>query len=583
MATNVTQVPCVSYAPFRRDGHTPFDAKLVIAAEHIEADLRTLATVTRCVRSYGLDNGLDALPAVAQRLGMRVVLGVWIGREPAVNQQQLDRALQLAAAYPDTVQMLVVGNEVLLRRELTPEALAALLAQARKRSTVPVAYADVWEFWLRHAKVLREHVDVVAIHVLPYWEDDPVHVDDAVVHVSATVAQLRRAFAPQRVWLAETGWPAAGRQRGPAVPGPVQQTTFVRGMLQAATVGGVAVDMNFIEAFDQPWKRALEGAAGGHWGLFSADGQPRVTLQGAATPRGDAPLVLACALGAALLALLIWGGATWRATKHRGIDSVMMRTEVVPSMAAWPSNAINATAAAASGAGLGLAAALQWRVLVDSSLDVGAWAVGLLVAGVALLCASMAAACVVHGACRQGRASAMPGALHAWRRDTGNGLRQRMDGECTRQRMNGESTRQRMLATVHLMWLAATAVMALQLAFDARYRDVWWPLMLATTLAVLVWRLSGVRLERAAVEERVLGVLLLVCGAMVAWQEGLANAQAYTAVFTCLGAAVATLMPAHKTPDAHGPRAASPQHSRRPAAAQASSAATSAGADQPAA
>ena len=127
------------------------DAGLHIAPQAIEADLRLLRAVTGCVRTYGLDHGLDAVPAIARRLGLRVVLGAWIGRDAAANEAQLRRALDLAHEYRDVVQLLVVGNEVLLRRELAPEALAVLLARARRESPVPVAYADVWEFWLRHA------------------------------------------------------------------------------------------------------------------------------------------------------------------------------------------------------------------------------------------------------------------------------------------------------------------------------------------------------------------------------------------------------------------------------------------------
>jgi exo-beta-1,3-glucanase (GH17 family) len=98
-------LPCVSYAPFRREGHTPFDETLVVAPAQIDEDLRILTGVTRCVRSYGVDHGLDALPAAARRLGMRVVLGAWIGRDAAANARQVDRALALAAAHPDTVAM----------------------------------------------------------------------------------------------------------------------------------------------------------------------------------------------------------------------------------------------------------------------------------------------------------------------------------------------------------------------------------------------------------------------------------------------------------------------------------------------
>ena len=95
-------LPCVSYAPFRRAGETPFDAGLHIAPQAIEADLRLLRAVTGCVRTYGLDHGLDAVPAVARRLGLRVVLGAWIGRDAAANEAQLRRALDLAHEYRES-------------------------------------------------------------------------------------------------------------------------------------------------------------------------------------------------------------------------------------------------------------------------------------------------------------------------------------------------------------------------------------------------------------------------------------------------------------------------------------------------
>jgi exo-beta-1,3-glucanase (GH17 family) len=254
-APRTQMLPCVSYAPFRRAGETPFDAGLHIAPQAIEADLRLLRAVTGCVRTYGLDHGLDAVPAVARRLGLRVVLGAWIGRDAAANEAQLRRALDLAHEYRDVVQLLVVGNEVLLRRELAPEALAALLARARRESPVPVAYADVWEFWLRHGPALREHVDIVAAHILPYWEDEPVGVDQAVDHVYAIAARLQRNFGSTPVFIAETGWPAAGRQRGPAVPGRDEQARFVRG--NAGAAGGRAAGLQP----DRGLRPALEARA----------------------------------------------------------------------------------------------------------------------------------------------------------------------------------------------------------------------------------------------------------------------------------------------------------------------------------
>ena len=77
--TGATALPCVSYAPFRRDGHTPFDPGLRLDERQITDDLVLLSTLTRCIRLYGMSHGLDQVPAVARRLGLQVVLGAWIG------------------------------------------------------------------------------------------------------------------------------------------------------------------------------------------------------------------------------------------------------------------------------------------------------------------------------------------------------------------------------------------------------------------------------------------------------------------------------------------------------------------------
>jgi glucan 1,3-beta-glucosidase len=260
---------------------------------------------------YGLDHGLDAVPAIAGRLGLQVWLGVWIGRDPAHNERALARGLALARAHAGTVTMLVVGNEVLLRRELPAQALATLLQQARAASAVPVAYADVWEFWRRHGAALRPNVDVVLAHVLPYWEDEPVGAADAVAHVHRIAAAMRAEFAPLPVLVGETGWPAVGRQRGPAVPGAAEQAQVVRGLLArplpAPGAGWPA--WNLIEAYDQPWKRALEGTVGGHWGLFDAGGGRRVAFDGPAPGARWPAVAAAVALVGALL-----GAALGRST-----------------------------------------------------------------------------------------------------------------------------------------------------------------------------------------------------------------------------------------------------------------------------
>jgi glucan 1,3-beta-glucosidase len=487
------RLPCLSYAPFRRDGATPFDPALIVSPQRIEEDLRLVARISGCVRTYGLDHGLDAVPGIARRLGLRVMLGAWIGRDAAANVSQLERAIALARSHADVIDLLIVGNEVLLRRELAPEALAALLARARRESGIPVAYADVWEFWLRHAHHLRAHVDVVAAHVLPYWEDEPVAVADAVSHVYAVAARMRERFAPLPVIVAETGWPAAGRQRGPAVPGTVEQLRFVRELQARGAVEPLR--FNLIEAFDQPWKRALEGAMGGAWGVFDAGGVQRVTFAGPvpARPQSLAALALAC-LGAA-------AGAIAAVRRRRARRSAVV-------LAA-------ALAGTATAAMLGLQAdALQ--VWSRTPLEWVAGAIALL-AGIAL--STLAA----HRLC-----DTLEAAPAAPRR-----------GACEALRSPGE----RAFAFALLAWLFIVLTQALGLVFDARYRALPWE-GLALPAALLVGlALLGDRSAADAREERVLAAIGIVCAAAIAWQEGFANLQAQAYAGCLLVACVAVAWP----------------------------------------
>jgi exo-beta-1,3-glucanase (GH17 family) len=302
------RLPCVSYSPFRHPDLNPFNYLAKVTPEQIEADLTLLKTRTNCIRTYGLTQGLDAVPGVAKKLGMRVKLGIWLARDAAQNQAQLSQGLALARLYPDVIDLLIVGNEVLLRKELTAPQLAQILQATKAQSPVPITYADVWEFWQRNAALAKD-VDVVTVHILPYWEDEPVAVDQAAKHVLDVGRMMQQHFAGKPVWIGETGWPAAGRQRDGAVPGKVQQTAFMRDLLLLRP--SIAQNFNVIEAFDQPWKRSFEGAMGGYWGLFDAQGLARVSLSG--TVKEDTQWwrgLLGAGLGAILGAL--WVGLTQR-------------------------------------------------------------------------------------------------------------------------------------------------------------------------------------------------------------------------------------------------------------------------------
>jgi exo-beta-1,3-glucanase (GH17 family) len=507
--TKANMLPCVSYSPFHHGDTNPFNYRASVSPAQIEADLRLVRTRTDCIRTYGLTQGLDAVPAVAAKLGMRVNLGIWLSRDAAQNQAQLRRGLELAHQYKGVVTRLVVGNEVLLRREMSPGALGEVLAYAKQRSPVPVTYADVWEFWLRHAQ-LAQHVDIVTVHILPYWEDDPVAVGDAVAHVLSTAQKVQTSFAGKPVWVGETGWPAAGRQRAGAVPGRVEQARFLRELLwRTSGSEGAALDYNFIEAFDQPWKRSFEGAMGGYWGLFDPQGQAHAPLSGAVTEdalwwRGVLGAVVGAMLG------LLWGalGAKpgWAQRTAGSVESRSDRyTLLFPLLAC---------------ATLGAAVPVQWLKVQQWDRSSFEWCVS--------------------------GALALVGALATWasvlRWTMARGLGKIPPEDMALRPVLSTLTLGQIEHGLRFALLFAAATAALVLLLDARYRPFPWWWFVAPTVCMLALRASGLAyVPQQAYKQQLLAVILAFCVAGIAIAEGRHNAQAlvYCALLWVLAGAAA--------------------------------------------
>lgn len=277
------KLPCVSYAPYYKKGLTPLLPGTHISKSQINRDLQLLSQHFQCVRIYSVNQGLDHVPEAASKFGLKVLLGAWIGWVKADNDKELNLAITLANQYPDTVTGLIVGNEVLLRGEQTESSMRSYLERARQSTKVPVTYADVWEFWLKH-KSLEKSVDFVTLHLLPYWEDNPQSIDDSMQHANMVMDKMTSSFT-KPLFIGETGWPSVGRQRQASRPSQLNQARYLREFVQLAQDKGW--NYNLIEAFDQPWKRGLEGTVGGYWGIYNSDGQAKFGFSGPVAERDD--------------------------------------------------------------------------------------------------------------------------------------------------------------------------------------------------------------------------------------------------------------------------------------------------------
>jgi glucan 1,3-beta-glucosidase len=367
---------CVSYAPFR-DTQTPLQLTTHIAPEQIAQDLAQLAKITDCVRTYSIENGLDQVPALAGKVGLKVIQGIWLGSNRLKNLTQISTAVRLTRENPGVITALVVGNEVLLRGEMTTADLAATIRSVKSQVIVPVTYADVWEYWLRNREVY-EAVDFVTIHILPYWEDLPVRAKHAAGHVDAIRKQMAVAFPGKEILIGETGWPSEGRMREGALPSRTNQARVVSEILDLAKRENFRV--NLIEAYDQPWKRQLEGTVGGYWGLLDS------VHRAVKYPPGEAisnfPFWKLQMASGMVLSVLVYGAA-WLTLRRR---------PWTPRLAAWIAVGISATTA---GILLGIAADKMFY----ESYGIGGW-----LGWGALLAAAIASPLLCANALMSGRA-----------------------------------------------------------------------------------------------------------------------------------------------------------------------------------
>jgi exo-beta-1,3-glucanase (GH17 family) len=478
------KLACVSYAPFRGDQDPLVEATHVDAAQ-IDEDLALLSRYTNCIRTYSTENGLDQIPAIAERHGLKVMQGLWLSNKAEKNRRQVDTVVALAKAFPNTISAVIVGNEVLLRGDLSVGDLEEFVRTVKSQVSMPVTYADVWEFWLRN-RDLQGAVDFVTIHILPYWEDFPLPASVAAAHVDAIRKQVAAAIPNKEIFIGEVGWPSAGRMREAALPSPSNQARVISETMTLAARENFRV--NVIEAFNQPWKRWLEGATGGYWGIFDrATAAPKFAFSGIVS---DHPQWLLQALAAVLLAAIVFASALGAAGGKPAVSYLWPRVALLSFLPA---------------------VLFGWtleRIPIDS-FSPGSWLRSIVFAATAAIAPAACAAAIAAGRTQPVFASVL-----GRRRGTRDALALILGG------------------SLIALTLLSTET-ALVLVFDPRYRDLPFAPQSGAVIAFLALALSAPRPvgKRAAAEMLAAGVLA-VCAIYIAINETIANWQA---LWLCAG------------------------------------------------
>jgi exo-beta-1,3-glucanase (GH17 family) len=236
----------------------------------IRARLGIIRPYTRWVRTFSCTDGHERTPRIAHELGLKTLVGAWLGTDRTINEREIAGAIEIARA--GHADILAVGNEVLLREDLSEDELLDYMSRVRQAvpPDVPVGYVDAYYLFERHPRITAA-CDVVLTNCYPFWEGCPR--DQAIAYMQSMYQRTVAVAAGKKVVISETGWPHTGTAFHGAVPTVEGAMRYFIDTFRWARRDDVEVF--YFEAFDEAWKVGAEGDVGAYWGLWDKHGQPK--------------------------------------------------------------------------------------------------------------------------------------------------------------------------------------------------------------------------------------------------------------------------------------------------------------------
>jgi exo-beta-1,3-glucanase (GH17 family) len=253
------------FSPFL-DGQAP--GSLVSEAQ-IRARLEIIRPYTRWVRSFSCTEGHEQTPRIAHELGLKTLVGAWLGTDRQINEREVTAAIEVARA--GHADLLAVGNEVLLREDLSEDELLGYIQRVKDAVPgVPVGYVDAYYLFEKHPRIAAA-CDVLMTNCYPFWEGCPR--EQAIPYMQQMYRRTQAAARGKPVLISETGWPNTGSAFHGSVPSVEGAMRYFVDTFSWARQDDVPVF--YFAAFDEAWKVGAEGDVGAYWGLWDKDGRPK--------------------------------------------------------------------------------------------------------------------------------------------------------------------------------------------------------------------------------------------------------------------------------------------------------------------
>ncbi len=245
------------------DSQKPGD---IISEAQVRRRMEILKPHVQWVRSFSTTEGNELIPKVAKELGIKTLVGAWLGDDKEKNKKEIENLIQLC--NEGLVDIAAVGNEVLYRNDLSLEELLEQIRYVKQNVTVPIGYVDAYYEFGRHPELV-EACDAVLTNYYPFWEG--TSYEDSLHHLHFMHQQTIEAARGKKIIITETGWPTQGENTKAAAPHPINAMKyFINCQLWAIDS---QIEMFYFSSFDESWKVGAEGEVGAYWGIWDKNEQ----------------------------------------------------------------------------------------------------------------------------------------------------------------------------------------------------------------------------------------------------------------------------------------------------------------------
>jgi glucan 1,3-beta-glucosidase len=241
------------------DGQEPGDT---ITKAQVERRIKILKPHSKWVRSFSCIEGNEHIPRIANKNGMKTLVGAWLSDDLEKNEEEIEGLITLA--NQGCVDIAAVGNEVLYRNDLSLEQLIEYMKRVKKAlPNIPIGYVDAYYEFSLHPELV-EHSDVILSNCYPYWEG--CDIDGSLNHMKEMFGQASHAAAGKKVIITETGWPSEGGSfKGSFSSEENAMKYFINTQVWATKAN---IETFYFSSFDESWKTGDEGDVGAYWGLW---------------------------------------------------------------------------------------------------------------------------------------------------------------------------------------------------------------------------------------------------------------------------------------------------------------------------